>query len=118
MNAEALIAHFFAPDPCIGRKCISKCCPRGMVLYESEENEFLNFQCQKMTLNYSSSSIQLRNEYGVQMLTSKLEEIPIIRDGAAPECSDELSSLRPNLENIFPFSQMDPFSSLLIQLVK
>ena len=108
MNAKeptALVARFCAPDPCIGRKCISKCCPHGMVLHESEEYEFLNYQCQKMTTNHSSNSIQLRNEDGVKILTSKLKEIPIIRDGAAPECFDELFEFEPDSEdflNILP----------------
>jgi len=104
MNAKeptALVARFCVPDPCIGRKCISKCCPHGMVLHESEEYEFLNFQCQKIAPNHSSNSIQLRNEDGVKILTSKLKEIPIIRDGAAPECSDELFEFEPDSGDFF-----------------
>jgi len=101
-ESTALVARYCAPDPCTaGRECIPKCCPHGMVLYEREEYEFLNFQCQKMGPNHSSNRIQLRNEDGVKVLTSKLKEIPIIRDGAAPECSDELFDFAPDSGEYF-----------------
>lgn len=97
----ALVARFCAPDPCIGRKCISKCCPHGMVLSSWNYTEEFGYQCQKMALNYSHSSIQLRNEYGVAILPSELEEIPIIRDGAGPDCPGENFSFDPDLDEYF-----------------
>ncbi len=101
MNAKdptALVARFCAPDPCIGRKCVPKCCPHGMVLNYTEE---YSYQCQIITLNYSSSSIQLRNEHGVSIRPSKRDEIPTIRDGAAPECPGDITEFEPHADEYF-----------------
>ena len=46
-----------------------------------------------------------KHQVAIKILTSKLKEIPIIRDGAAPECFDELFEFEPDSEdflNILP----------------
>ncbi len=74
-----------------------------------------------MTLNHLSSTVQLRNEYGVAILPSKIEEIPTIRDGAAPKCpgdffelvpdSGEYFSILPNGSMFYPLFMMGEIES-------
>ena len=84
-NPTGIVARFCVPDPCIGRNCIRKCCPVGMVL-----NETANL-CQITRENLGFS---FHNESGVSILSSSVQNLAI-HDSAALVCPDAMINFIP-----------------------
>ncbi len=92
-NKTALVVRYCAPDPCINRHCIRKCCPFGMVLNKTDN------RCQKVTENLRP--FQLRNEFGVAMILPTGEERLAVRDAAYPKCQHGTTNLVPDSGDCF-----------------
>ncbi len=104
-NPTGIVARFCAPDPCIGRNCIRKCCPLGMVLNKTAK------LCQIAAENLG---FPFHNESGVAIPSSSAQTLPAIRDSAAGMCPGNMLNFIPDNGDCFSIL---PNGSLFIPLL-